>query len=158
MMKLANPPFLALLIAVALSSCIGTDVIDDLANEMPPDVMTTDTTTVTARQGTLQGQGGYTATGTVTLARNEAGDIILSTSPDFEVSFALGTFLYLSNSQSGSATANGGLEIADVSNTPTGQQSFNVTQVDPTVSLTTYQYVIVLCKPARLTFGSAELN
>ncbi len=149
---------LSLLVASALASCIGTDVIDDLADQMPTTQPLPTDSTVTERQGTLRGQGGYTATGTVTLLRNEAGDMILSTSADFEVSFALGTFLYLSNSQDGRATANDGLEIADVSNPPTGAQSFNVSQLAPDATLTTYQYVIVLCKPARLTFGSAELN
>lgn len=149
---------LSLLVAAAFAGCIGTDVIDDLADQMPPTDSVPADSTVTERQGTLQGQGGYTATGTVTLRRNEAGDLILSTSADFEVSFALGTFLYLSNSKDGRATANDGLEVADVSNNTTGAQSFNVTQLAPDATLTTYQYVIVLCKPARLTFGAAELN
>lgn len=161
-MKSFRTLLLTLLIAGALASCIGTDVIDDLAAGMPPtepaptDTVTTDT--VTERQGTLQGQGGYTALGTVTLRRNEAGEIILSTSADFQVSLALGTFLYLSNSQAGSATTTSGLEVADVSESTTGAQSFNVSQIDPDATLSTYQYVIVLCKPAQLTFGSAELK
>ena len=164
-MKLVNLLPLAVLIALLLGSCIGTDVIDDAEDIIPPtepvltDTMTTDTTaTVTELQGTLQGQGGYTTVGIVTLRQNEAGEIILSTSDDFEVSFAAGTFLYLSNSEAGPATFTGGLEIADVSNTPTGAQSFNVSQVDPNVTLSTYQYVVVLCKPFRLTFGTAELK
>ena len=168
-MKLINLLPLALLIALLLSSCIGTDVIDDLEATRPPtgvpadtvitDTMTTDTTaTVTELQGTLQGQGGYTTVGIVTMRQNEAGEIILSTSNDFEVSFAAGTFLYLSNSEAGPATFTGGLEIADVSDTPTGAQSFNVSQVDPNVALGTYKYVVVLCKPFRLTFGTAELK
>ena len=149
---------LSLLVAAAFASCIGTDVIDDLADQMPPTELVPTDSMITERQGTLQGQGGYTATGTVTLRRNEAGDLILSTSADFEVSFAAGTFLYLSNSQDGRVTANDGLEVADVSTTTTGAQTFNVTQVNPDVTVSTYQYVIVLCKPARLTFGAAELN
>ncbi len=163
-MKLLNPLLLALLIAGLLGSCIGTDVIDDAEDIIPPtgvpaDTATTDTTvTVTELKGTLQGQGGYTTVGTVTLRQNEAGEIILTTSDDFEVSFAAGTFLYLSNSEAGAATFTGGLEIADVSDTPTGAQSFNVSQVDANVTLTTYQYLVVLCKPFRLTFGTAELK
>ncbi len=164
-MKPFRTLLLSLLVAGIFASCIGTDVIDDLASTVPPtepapvDTVTTDTTTAVAElQGTLQGQGGYTTVGTVTLLRNEAGEIILSTSSDFQVSLALGTFLYLSNSQAGSATATNGLEIADVSESATGAQSFNVSQIDPNVALNTYRYVIVLCKPARLTFGSAELK
>ena len=112
----------------------------------------------TARTGTLQGQGGYTASGTVTLSEDEDGNVVLTTSDDFSVSLALGTFLYLSNSESGAATATDGLEVADVSEATTGAQTFNVTQVDASVGLDTYRYVVVLCKPARLTFGTAELN
>ena len=110
------------------------------------------------RSGTLQGKSGYTASGTVTLSKNEEGEVILTTSEDFKVSLALGTFLYLSNSEAGDATATSGLEVADVSKATEGQQTFNVTQIDANVELTTYQYVVVLCKPARLTFGSAELK
>ena len=154
---------LILLVAATFAGCIGTDVIDDLADQMPPtEPVPTDSvpsdSLVAERQGTLQGQGGYTATGTVTLSRNSAGELILTTSDDFEVSFAAGTFLYLSNSEAGPATFTGGLEIADVSDTPTGAQSFNVSQVDPNVTLSTYQYVVVLCKPFRLTFGTAKLK
>ena len=154
---------LCLLVAAAFASCIGTDVIDDLADQMPPtEPVPTDSvpydSLVAERQGTLQGQGGYTTVGTITLRQNKAGELILSTSDDFEVSFAAGTFLYLSNSEAGPATFTGGLEIADVSDTPTGAQSFNVSQVDPNVTLSTYQYVVVLCKPFRLTFGTTELK
>lgn len=164
-MKLSGSLFFSLLLAGFFASCIGTDVIDDLATGMPPtepippDSVSADTSvSVAERRGTLAGQGGYTAVGTVTLHRNEAGEVILSTSADFEVAFALGTFLYLSNSQDGKVTASNGLEVADVSDKTTGQQSFNVSQIDPNVALSTYQYVIVLCKPAQLTFGAAELK
>ena len=110
------------------------------------------------RTGALMGQGGYTAEGTVTLSEDEDGNVILSTSQDFNVSVALGTFLYLSDSESGPATATNGLEVADVSEATTGAQTFNVTQLDTSVRLDSYRYVVVLCKPARLTFGTAELN
>ena len=110
------------------------------------------------RTGTLSGQGGYMAAGTVTLSQEEDGTLLLTTSDDFNVSLALGTFLYLSNSQDGRATANDGLEVADVSRATSGKQTFNVTEADATVTLNTYKYVVVLCKPARLTFGTAELK
>lgn len=163
-MKLPCLLLFALLTAGTLGGCIGTDVIDDLGASVPPsepmpaDTLTIDTTAVAERQGTLQGQGGYTSEGTVTLLQNEAGELVLTTSDDFEVSFAAGTFLYLSDSQAGSTTFTDGLEVADVSDTPTGAQSFNVSQVDPAITLSTYRYVVVLCKPFRLTFGVAELK
>ena len=140
-----------------LSGCIGTDIIDDTMSELmvPMDTVLTDNTT---RTGTLQGSGGYESKGTVTLSQDNQGNIILATGEDFEVEFALGTFLYLSNDLSGSAIISSGLEIADVSQNTTGAQSFNVTAIDNQVMLDTYQYVIVLCKPARLVFGSATLQ
>ena len=113
---------------------------------------------VDQRTGALAGQGGYQASGTVTLRQDEDGTLQLITSDDFTVSVALGTFLYLSNSKDGPTTASTGLQVADVSKTASGAQTFDVTQLDASVALDTYQYVIVLCKPAQLTFGSAELN
>ena len=122
--------------------------------EAPPPPVATDA----AREGTLMGQGGYTAEGTVTLSQDDTGNVILTTSDDFNVSFAAGTFLYLSNSEDGRQTATTGLEVADVSESTTGAQTFNVTEVDASVALDTYRYVVVLCKPFSLTFGTAELN
>lgn len=140
-----------------LSGCIGTDIIDDTMEELtvPLDSMVTDNTT---RTGTLQGSGGYESKGTVMLRQDNQGNIILATGEDFEVEFALGTFLYLSNDLSGSAIISTGLEIADISQSTTGAQSFNVTAINDQVTLDTYQYVIILCKPARLVFGSATLE
>ncbi len=112
----------------------------------------------TTRSGMFQSNGGYTAKGTVALSQNEAGHLILTTSEDFEADLALGTFLYLSNSQSGSETFINGLEIADISDNPEGQKSFDISSIDSEVRLTTYRYVIVLCKPARVSFGFAELK
>lgn len=150
-----------------LSGCIGTDIIDDTMEELmaPTDSATMgsvlmDSTTMNSiiRTGTLQGSGGYESKGTVTLSQDGQGNIILATGEDFEVEFALGTFLYLSNDLSGSAIVSSGLEIADISQSTTGAQSFNVTNINNQVTLDTYQYVIVLCKPAQLVFGSATLE
>ena len=140
-----------------LSGCIGTDIIDDTMRELtvPMDSMVMDNAT---RTGTLQGSGGYESKGTVTLSQDEQGNITLATGEDFEVEFALGTFLYLSNDLSGSAIISTGLEIADISQSTTGAQSFNVTAINDQVTLDTYQYVIILCKPAQLVFGSATLE
>ena len=145
-----------------LSGCIGTDIIDDTMEELtvPIDSTVMDSTLAdgTTRTGTLQGSGGYESKGTVTLSQDEQGNITLATDEDFEVEFALGTFLYLSNDLSGSAIISTGLEIADISQNTTGAQSFNVTAINDQVTLDTYQYVIILCKPAQLVFGSATLE
>lgn len=109
----------------------------------------------TDKTGTFSGSSGYTAVGTATL-KEEDGEITLDLSADFKTSFALGTFIYLSNSTSGSATRSGGLELGEISSN--GARSFDVTSKNATTTLDTYQYVIVLCKPASITFGSAELK
>ena len=145
-----------LVIAQADGTADITVTVDGLASEPYP--LMVGEPVAAERSGTLQGKSGYVASGTVTLSSNEQGDVLLTTSDDFKVSLALGTFLYLSNSEEGPATATSGLEVADVSRATEGQQTFNVTQINANVALDTYQYVVVLCKPARLTFGSAELK
>lgn len=108
------------------------------------------------RTGTFVSSGSYDAEGTATLSRNSNGDIILNFSDDFKTSFALGTFIYMSNSTSGSDTKASGLELGEIDSN--GAKTFNVTTFKSNVDLDTYQYVIILCKPASLTFGYAELN
>ncbi len=166
MKNLLAPLALALSLTIIASSCIGTDVVEEVEATVPPVAVDTTTTeppmpsdpTSAAREGTLSGRGGYESAGMVTLSTNDNGDVIMTTSPDFRVTLALGTSLYLSNSESGSQTAASGLEVADVSQSLTGEQSFNVTQISANVTVDTYDYVVVLCKPARITFGVAELQ
>jgi hypothetical protein len=112
----------------------------------------------TARSGTFEGSGSYNAKGTATLSLDDAGDVILTTSEDFEADLALGTFLYLSNSTSGTVTSSEGIEISDISDNPRGSKTFNVSEINDNVDLNTYRYVVILCKPARITFGFADLN
>ena len=108
------------------------------------------------RTGTFVSSGSYDAQGTAVLSKNSSGEVILTFSDDFKTSFALGTFIYLSNSISGSDTKASGLELDEI--TSNGAKTFNVTAIKANVTLDTYQYVIILCKPASITFGYAELN
>ncbi|MEP4533929.1 MAG: DM13 domain-containing protein [Cyclobacteriaceae bacterium] len=107
------------------------------------------------KMGTFQGVGSYDAKGSATLT-NDNGNLTLTFSNDFETSFALGTFVYLANSTSGTAVRSQGLEIAEV--TTNGSKSYDITAVDGSVGLDSYQYVVLLCKPASITFGYAELK
>ncbi|GEM_PF-1662360 len=111
-----------------------------------------------ARTGTFKGSGSYNADGTATLELNEDGELILTTSEDFQADLALGTFLYLSNSTSGSTTATTGVEIADISADPSGVKTFNISEINAEIESNTYRYIIILCKPARITFGFADLE
>lgn len=105
--------------------------------------------------GNFTAAGGYKAVGTATL-KNQNGQMILELSSNFETSFALGTFIYLANSTNGSNVRSSGLEIAEIKSN--GAKTFNVSQIKSNVTLQEYKFVIILCKPASLTFGFAELK
>ncbi|MEQ8303545.1 MAG: Ig-like domain-containing protein [Cyclobacteriaceae bacterium] len=108
------------------------------------------------RTGTFSGANGYKASGTATLKEVD-GEIILELSADFTTDFALGTFIYLANNNtSGSTVRSAGIELGEI--TQNGARTFNVTANFPNVTLSQYQYVIVLCKPASIVFGFAQLN
>lgn len=100
--------------------------------------------------GTFQNAGGYMAKGTVT-AKEQNGKLIVELGSDFSASVALGTFIYLANSTSGSTVKSAGLELGQWSS---GPKTFEVSGV----TLNQYKYVVVLCKPAGVTFGFAELK
>lgn len=107
------------------------------------------------RTGTFVSAGGYKATGIATL-KQETNKLILQFSNDFDTDFALGTFIYLANTTSGADVRSKGLEIQQIS--MDGAHTFDVTAINSNVALHDYRYVIVLCKPASVTFGYADLN
>lgn len=109
-----------------------------------------------ARTGAFMDANGYMASGTAVL-KSEGGTLTLELSSDFMTSFALGTFIYLSNNNSSGATVKAnGLEIKQI--TMNGAHTFNITMDHPNVQIDSYNYVIVLCKPAAVIFGVAALN
>ncbi len=114
-----------------------------------------DFTVSNVRTGTFVRAGGYQAKGATTFGI-ENGRLILKLSADFETSFALGTYVYLANSTNGSTVRSGGLEVAQISTN--GAYTFDITAAFPNVKAYDYKYVIILCKPASVTFGYAELN
>jgi len=105
--------------------------------------------------GSFISAGGYKAIGMASL-KEEGGNIILEFSNNFETSFALGTFVYMANVTNGSQVKANGLEVAQI--TTNGAKSFNLSAISPGIKLTDYKYVIILCKPASVTFGYAELK
>ncbi len=139
------------LTALANGEVLITATIDNVASE--PFAVQVGGSSLTA---TFSGRSGYKASGTATLFIADNGDLNLELSDDFDTDFALGTFIYLSNSTSGSATRSAGLEVAEISGD--GGALFNVSEIDPNAGLDTYRYVIVLCKPASITFGVADFN
>jgi hypothetical protein len=105
---------------------------------------------VNVRTGTFQSAGGYSTKGTVTVTEAN-GKLSISVSADYQASVALGTFLYLANSTSGSAVKSGGVNLGQWSS---GAKTFEVAGA----KLNDYKFVVVLCQPAGLTFGFAELK
>jgi len=107
------------------------------------------------RSAPFQSAGGYQAVGTATLTQSN-GQLILTFSDDFKTSFALGTYIYLANATNGSVVRSTGFEIAQI--TTNGAKTFNISQLNPAIGLNDYRYIIILCKPASVTFGFADLN
>lgn len=105
--------------------------------------------------GTFVSSGGYKAIGMATL-KEEGGKIMLEFSSNFETSFALGTFVYMANVTNGTQVRANGLEVSQISNN--GAKIFNLSAISPGIKLTDYKFVIILCKPASVTFGYAELK
>lgn len=108
-----------------------------------------------ARAATFVSAGGYNTSGMATLEQ-QGEDVILKLSDNFMTSFALGTFVYLANSTNGATVRSNGLELAQI--TTNGAKTFNVSDVNPDVELYDYRYVIILCKPAQVTFGIGDFN
>ncbi len=102
------------------------------------------------RTGTFQSAGGYSTVGSVT-AEEMGGKLVVKLSSNFQASVALGTYIYLANTTSGGNVKSAGLELGPWSS---GARTFEV----PGISLNQYKYVVVLCKPAGITFGFAELK
>lgn len=107
------------------------------------------------RMGSFVSGGSYKAKGKAFLEFN-GGTLSLTLSDDFETSYALGTFIYLANSTNGADVAVNGLELMQI--TADGAHTFNVSAAKPGAQLFDYRYVVILCKPAKLTFGYADLN
>lgn len=105
--------------------------------------------------GNFVSAGGYKAIGMASL-KEVNGDIILEFSNNFETSFALGTFVYMANVTNGTQVKANGLEVAQI--TTNGAKTFNLSAIKPDIKFTDYKYVIILCKPASVTFGYAELK
>jgi uncharacterized protein YjdB len=118
--------------------------------------VTEETVLDNSKMATLVGSSGYNASGTATLYMDTNNNIILELSSDFKTDFALGTFIYLANSTEGQQVKSTGLDLGQV--TTGGAKTFDVSSFDNSVGINTYSHVVVLCKPAGITFGFGELK
>jgi hypothetical protein len=110
----------------------------------------------TSRTGSFVGANGYDASGSTELFIEDNGDLVLRLDDNFDTDFALGTYIYLSNSILGAETRNSGFEVQEI--TSGGQHTFNISDMDASITIDDFDYIIVLCKPATITFGYAQLN
>ncbi len=111
------------------------------------------TVTRESRKAVFTGNRSYEVSGCGVL-KMDNGDLILELSEDFEISsFGAGLVLYLSNQP---LNISGGLEVADL--TQNGPRTFNVTAVNPDVTLFSFDHIIVHCQPFNIPFGTGELN
>jgi hypothetical protein len=107
------------------------------------------------RAGTFVPAGGYAAGGTAML-RTENGQVILDLGPNFRTSFALGTTSTwpIPPTRAWSAQrVSKWRKFARMAPIPSTSQRLN-----GNVGLFDYRYVVILCKPATVTFGYADLN
>lgn len=102
------------------------------------------------RSGSLMGTG-YSIEGDFTLSENEDGDLILTItnySPD-----GPGPYFYLTNQSSNVAN---GLSLGDARTS--GDITINVSDIDSSVELNTYNFLMIWCEPFSVRLGFGEFD
>ena len=114
-----------------------------------------DKTVLPIRNGTFEGYSGYSVSGSVTLEQQEGEDLTLKFDDDFLSVEGPGLFIYLSNSKT--QVIEQGIEIQPLGKL-SGAFEINISEINPNIMLSEYQYVIIHCKPFNVPFGGALLN
>ncbi|HAA11871.1 MAG TPA: hypothetical protein DCE41_09300 [Cytophagales bacterium] len=109
------------------------------------------TTMEPERKAMLQGLRNYDVEGTVTLKELEDGSLKLEFSSDFSSDNGPGLYVYLSNNATNVA---GGVEVAQLAQT-SGAHEYDV---PAGVSLDSYNYVLIYCRPFGVGFGNGEFE
>jgi hypothetical protein len=114
-----------------------------------------DKTAISIRNGVFHGYGGYSVSGNVSLQQQFQGDLMLKFDENFSSAQGPGLVIYLSNSEK--KVIEQGVEIK-----PLGQLSgpfeINISEINPNIMITDYQYVIIHCKPFNVPFGGSPLG
>ncbi len=108
------------------------------------------TSAATLRTGQFSGLNNYSVDGNFVLERSE-DELLLSFKDDFVTSNGPGLYVYLSASPN---NVNGGLEVGPLQSSQ-GAQEY---RIDNPITINTYDYVIIYCKPFGLAFGAGALN
>ena len=141
--------YVGLLAVLILSlSCVGTDFINDSADEMPgTEVMGESRTGMFVQKpGTS-----YNVSGTVTLEKQEDGTLVLHFDNGFSSSNGPGLGVFLSTTDGRNSSS---INLGDLQRT-SGAQSYPVPK---NVELGTFDWVVIHCVPFNVTFGFAKLN
>lgn len=108
-----------------------------------------ETVVTTGRAISFQGANGYSVSGSGMLEEMD-GNIRLTLNTDFSSASGPGLYLYFSNSPNSVA-----IEIAALQSN-TGMQTYTIS--DEAITLNTYDYVMVYCKPFSVLFGIGTLE
>jgi len=115
------------------------------------EVVVADSTIFTnSRKGEFEGANGYNVSGNCELILMEE-ELELKLKSDFNSESGPGLFVYLSNSAS---SVSDGISLGELKSNE-GTQSYIV---EEGIELSTYDYVIIYCKPFGVPFGQAQLD
>ncbi|MFT6965485.1 MAG: hypothetical protein ACJAT1_000691 [Marivirga sp.] len=112
-----------------------------------------------SRKIDFSGKNGYDVDGTGEISARDS-EIILEFNADFSADNGPGLVVYLSNNPS---SVQGGVELTPLM-ANSGAQSYNISQIlnqngnNMAVGLSSYDYVIIYCKPFGVTFGVGAIQ
>jgi len=107
--------------------------------------------TTSSRTGSFTGLNNYAVSGGVSMEYDASNNLVVVFGSDFNSDSGPGLYVYLSNSNNSVA---GGHSLGPLKSN-TGVQTY---PVSGSVSLNTYNYVLIHCQPFNVPFGWAELK
>ena len=138
----------SLLVSFLSFSCVGTDFITEVSDEVPATEVMGDSRTgmFVKKPGTS-----YNVKGTATLEKQGNANLILNFDNSFSSSNGPGLAVFLSSTNGRNS---GSLNLGNLQRT-SGSQDYSV---PVNVALGDFDWVVIHCVPFNVTFGFAELN
>lgn len=115
--------------------------------------VTVEAAVIPTRSGSLMGTSGYIISGNFTLGRDEADDLILKVEGYTPDSNAPGPYFYLSNEIE---TITNAIKLGEAERD--GAYEYNITAINDTVMLSSFNYLLVWCDPFAVTLGYGEFG
>lgn len=125
-------------------------VVGQTADSVKVNAGATTSSSEMERGGSFMGRNNYTVTGDFQLMQFNNG-LQLTFADNFRASNGPGLFVYLSNQNTG---VSGGVEIGRLMSN-SGSQTYTI---PGNVTLNTYNYIVIYCKPFGVPFGAGKLN